>query len=386
MQAAGNVKPLVMAEPFYQNPTRRILRNGCFEDLPTVLSSLTPRKILRVLGEKSFRCSSHYPSLDQMLEPYDVIFSQPVAQNPTQAFIQEAIHLLKSRPVDLVLAIGGGSVLDVSKLLASIPWQEKTDLTDYIDRPFDLSVRSLPLVALPTTAGTGSEVTPYASLETHEKKKITLGHPFFYPSVALIDPELCYSMPAYVTACTGFDALSQAIESFWSMNATPFSRTHALRAAALILQSFEKAYQNPWNPEARFDMSLASCEAGLAIAQTKTTAVHSVSYPITAHFQVAHGHACALTLAEFVRFNAPVLKEEGKPLLNVLKTSSYEAAAQKIETLMRQVSLERSLSKLGIDDEGIDLIIQDGFRPDRIKNNPRPVQAGDLKNILKAIR
>ena len=387
MPTAPMIKPALKTEEFYQNPTRRILRNGCFEDLPEVLNSFRLRSILLVLGEKSFRASTYFPRLEKMLEPCAVFFSRAVPQNPTQAFIQEEINRLKGQPApDLVLAIGGGSVLDVSKLLAAVPWQEKSNLKDYIDRPFDFPVSPRPLVVMPTTAGTGSEVTPYASLETSEKKKITLGHPLFYPEVALIDPELCYSMPAYVTACTGFDALSQAIESFWSIHATPFSRTHALRATELILESFERAHAEPLDARSRFDMSLAGCEAGLAIAQTKTTAVHSVSYPITTHFQVAHGHACALTLAEFVRFNAPVLKEEGRPLLSALKTLTFDEAAKKIESLMKKVKLERSLSKLGIHEEEIALILRDGFRPDRIKNNPRPVQVEDLRAILNALR
>ncbi len=371
---------------YYLNPTRRVLRNGCFAELPEVLDLFKPRSILLVLGEKSFRTSPYFARLEEMLAPYRVVETSAIAQNPTQSFVQNQIDEIRNKPFDLVLAIGGGSVLDVAKILAVIPQQAQTDLAIYCCGTVPLTATPLTLIAIPTTAGTGSEVTPYASLETKEKKKITISHDSFYPTLALIDPELCYSMPAYVTASTGFDALSQAIESFWSVGTTPFSRTHSLRSLELILRSLATTTREPAHAQGRWNMSLASCEAGLAIAQTKTTAVHSVSYPITAHFRIAHGHACALTLASFVRFNAPVLKDAGQPMLNLCNARDYEGLARQIEGMMDEVGLERSLTKLGIDEKGMELIVRDGFRPDRIKNNPRPVQAEDLRKILMAIR
>ncbi len=374
-----------MSSPYW-NPTHRWIESGSFTKIPAFLEPLHPKTILLILGKKSFRSSPYFSKLQGMLAPYQLIESGPVPPNPKQDFIQEEINRLKNKPFDLVLAIGGGSVLDLAKILASIPRQEETHLEEYLKGKFELKKPAVPLIAVPTTAGTGSEVTPYASLETKDRKKMTISHPAFYPTVALIDPELCCSMPAYVTASTGFDALSQAIESFWSVHATPFSRTHSLRALELIISNFRKVLKNPKDTEARFAMSLASCEAGLAISQTKTTAVHSVSYPITTHFGIAHGHACALTLAPFVRFNAPVLKEEGKPLMARFGAADYEGMAREIEDLMEVMGLERSLSKLGIDDKGIGLIVRDGFRPDRVKNNPRPLSTENLQEILQSIR
>lgn len=337
------------------------------------------------LGQRSFRASSFYAKLMEMLEPFEMVPATPIPSNPTQDFIQEEINRLKGVSFDLILAIGGGSVLDTAKLLSFLPHQDQADLDACLAGNFPHLKPPRPLIAVPTTAGTGSEVTPYASLETPEKKKVTVSHPALYPSLALIDPELTHSMPAYVTASTGFDALSQAIESFWSIHATPSSTTHSLRSVELILPSLIKAVENPEEGEARLAMSRASCEAGLAIAQTRTTAVHSVSYPITAHFGIAHGHACALTLASFVRFNAPVLKEKGRPLLALFQDKDYEAMAGQIESLMEGAGLERRLSKLKINESELELILRDGFRPDRIHNNPRPVSRQELSEILRDI-
>ncbi len=370
---------------FYQNPTERIFENGSFERIPEVLNRFKPQTIVVVCGGKFFRASPYFGKLQQMLAPYRVIFPQAISKNPTQTFIQEELDRLRDNAFDLIVAIGGGSVLDISKILALLPKQPKIDLEPLIEGRYESLRDPVPLIALPTTSGTGSEVTPYVSLETNEKKKITLGHPFFYPRVAIIDPELTHSMPAYVTASTGFDALSQAIESFWSVRATPFSQTHALRALELIVPNLKKAFLDPTHSIARWSMSLGSCEAGLGIAQTKTTAVHSVSYPITAHFSVVHGHACALTLAAFIRFNAPVVGEKGHPMLRIFGVSDYESMAREIEKMMDDVGLEKSLSKLGIDESGMELILREGFRPDRIKNNPRFVDVDDLRQILKSL-
>lgn len=368
------------------NPVRCTIAKGAFNRLPEVLASYRPGRILVVLGGRSFRESRHYPKLLEMLQPYAFFFSTPVSANPEAAFIGEEIKKLAREKFDLVLAIGGGSVLDTAKLFAAIPGQTNTELSDYLQGGFDLEGTLRPLIAVPTTAGTGSEVTPFASLETKDKKKFSIAHPKLYPAVALVDPELSLSMPAYVTACTGFDALSQAIESFWSVHANAESKEHSLKGLERILCGFKTVIENPQDGEARLAMSEGSCEAGFAIAHAKTTAVHSVSYPITAHFQVAHGHACALTLAEFVRFNAPILKETGAPLLKRFGTQNYEEMARKIERLMEKAALKRALSGLGIDEAGREVILRDGFRPDRVKNNPRPLTQTDLKIILEKIR
>lgn len=320
-----------------------------------------------------------------MLTPYRLIQAAPIAQNPSQEFLQEQIDDLRDLSYDLVLAIGGGSVLDAGKIFAVIPRERETDLEIYLRGNFKIEKKPVASIAVPTTAGTGSEVTPYVSVQTRELKKISLCHPAFYPTVAIVDPELTYSMPSYVTASTGFDALSQAIESFWSVQSDDVSRKHSLKSLELLLASFEKVIQDPVDREARFDMAFGSSEAGVAIARAKTTAVHSVSYPITAHFRVPHGHACALTLSSFIRFNASVLKEWGRPLLQRFGATEYDSMAKRVEELMEAVGLERFLSKLGIDQEGIRLIVRDGFRPDRMLNNPRYVSSGDLNQILCSI-
>ncbi len=370
----------------YWNPTQRIIADGALDRLPEMVASFRPKKVLLLLGKSSFRSSVGHRRLKEGLGGFCLEESDPVEHNPSVTFIQEMWRTLRGRKFDLVVGIGGGSVLDCAKAIRILLTQEDVALEDYVEKRREFQHRGLPLIAVPTTAGTGSEVTPYASLQTRSHQKISLTHPWLFPEIALIDPLLTYSMPKYVTACSGLDALSQAIESFWSVHHTPFSETHSLRAIALILENLPTVLREPSQREARFAMSLASTEAGLAITQTRTTAVHAVSYPLTTFYEIPHGHACALTLPSFIRYNGPVLEpERGAHLLKTLGISSWEEAARRVEGLMDEAGLERSLRKLGLDQQGINNVIENGFRSDRVVNNPREVTQEVLRDILQKI-
>ena len=359
---------------------------GALRQIGETIANFRPGKILLVLGKSSFRRSPHYRGLAEGLRNFDVLESPAVEPNPTVAFVEEALGELKSARCGLVIGVGGGSVLDFAKTAAAYLAQDGGTLAQYAEGRKEFQRPPLPLIAVPTTAGTGSEVTPYASLQTADKMKTSLEHTALFPSVALIDPELTHSMSAYVTACTGLDALCQAVESYWSVRNTPFSQTHSLQAIALVLENLETAVREPGNAAARFAMALGSSEAGLAIAQTRTTAVHAVSYPLTSYFGIPHGHACAVTLASFIRYNASVLNGSRGALLWVaMAAETAQDAALKVERLMQNVGLERSLSKLGLNKSGIETVVQNGFRPDRVKNNPRELKQEELREMLLEI-
>lgn len=374
-----------MTSPYW-NPTRRLIADGALARIGEMVKPHSPKKVLLLMGNASFRGSPHHRTLRNELSPFAVEEPAPVQQSPSIAFVQRMWDEWRGKGVDLVIGVGGGSVIDCAKALRILLAQEEGTLEEYAGGRREFRRKGLPFIAVPTTAGTGSEVTPYASLQTSEHKKISLTHPWLFPETALIDPLLTHSMSRYVTACTGLDALAQAIESFWSVHHTPFSETHSVRAVTLILENFETALEKPGDRRARFAMSAASCEAGLAITQTRTTAVHAVSYPLTTFFDIPHGHACALTLAAFIRYNGPTLDpERGAALWRTMGCSSAEEAAQKIERLMDAAGVERSLRKMGLDEKGIQTVIDHGFRSDRVGNNPREVTQEALREILERI-
>ncbi|MDP3920771.1 MAG: iron-containing alcohol dehydrogenase [Candidatus Omnitrophota bacterium] len=373
----------------YWNPTRRLIEEGALDKLAEELSASGAAKVLVVLGEKSFRKSIRYTKLRDTLEHFSLVESEPVVKDPSLVFAQSFAEKYRGKAIDSVVAIGGGSVMDMAKLTALLLNQpDDTWNTFWRDPvvPIEFPNASLPLVAVPTTAGTGSEVTQYASFEDHQHQKMSFAHPYLFPKLALVDPELAVSMPPAITASTGFDALSQAIEAYWSIHHMPSSDTHALRAIPLVLEQLQRAVEKPADRDARFAMAIAGNEGGLAIAQTRTTAVHSVSYPMTTIFHVPHGHACALTLASFVRFNQDAIEHErAAALWRALGAENAEMAAKHIEGLMDNVGLERRLSQVGIDEEGLESIVKYGFRPDRVKNNPRELNASQLRTMLVEI-
>ncbi len=371
----------------YWNPTRRVIAEGALDRLSEELEPFGPKRALLVFGQSWLRASAHYGRLREQLAGCEIVEAPPIPSNPTVRCVEEAWTALRQAGrLDVVIGIGGGSVLDVAKMLALLLAQREGETEAFLAGRAPFRERPRPVVAIPTTSGTGSEVTPFASLVTPERNKVSIEHAWLFPAVALIDPLLTHSMSAYVTASTGFDALCQAVESFWSVRHTPFSETHALRATALVLEHLESAVRERTNREARCAMALGSAEAGLAISQTRTTAVHAVSYPLTARFGIPHGHACALTLAPFIRFNAGALTPRRAQLLwQTMGAGSSEEAARRVEQLMGRVGLDRSLSRLGVDEAGIETVIANGFRKDRVSNNPRALEPGDLREILQSI-
>ncbi len=242
------------------------------------------------------------------------------------------------------------------------------------------------MIAIPTTSGSGSEATPFsvATDPKDETKKVT-GHYYFYPSVSLVDPILCKTMPKDVTAHTGLDAISHAIESYWAKLAQPITDSLALDSLRHILPSIRKAYEEHTNSEARSEMALGSLEAGMALSNTRATAAHSISYPLTSKFDIPHGLACALTLPLFLRFNAESISGKLPRLLNVMGVKSVEEGARKLTQLMIGLEQPVKLSELGIGKDDIPWIVEHGFSPTRVTNNPRKVEAKDVEEILNEI-
>lgn len=285
-----------------------------------------------------------------------------------------------------VIAIGGGSVIDFGKTVAFLAYQ-KHDINDFLEKRAHQVVSGIPFIAIPTTSGTGSEVTPWATFwDKQAKKKYSISHELMFAKYAIVDPQLTLSLPSAITASTGFDALSHAFEAFWSKFSNPISDIFAIKSISLVIANLAEAVKNLTNLQARTDMSKASLYAGLAFSNTKTTAVHSVSYPMTLYYNIPHGIACALTMPEFLIYNEDHIdKEKIKELLDVLQCSNIGELKLIIQNLIKQIGIPTTLKEAGIPEDGIDLIIKEGFHPDRVSNNPRELTSNDLRRILENI-
>jgi len=260
--------------------------------------------------------------------------------------------------------------MDCAKAAASVALTQDS-IRKYHGTGVALPAEHLPLIAIPTTAGTGSEVTCVSVLSDHANgKKAPIVSEGFYPKAAIIDPELTYTMPPAVTAGTGIDVLSHAIEGYWSKGHQPICDTLAIHAAALVFKYLYRAYENPSDEEAREKMCEASVIAGLAFTLPKTTSSHACSFPLTNIYHIPHGEACGLTLDYFVRINARGTgSERVETLAKALGFADAEALADAIFALKQKLGLRCDLKDLHLEEEQIAELVKISRHPN-LYNNP----------------
>jgi phosphonate metabolism-associated iron-containing alcohol dehydrogenase len=369
----------------YYIPTKIVFGVGSLNKLTKVVGTFSPKKIVLVTGKQSMKKFGIADKIIENLKGYNVAIYDNVEHNPITRNVEDGVQFLRKEEGDLVIGLGGGSAIDFAKAIAVL-LKNPGSVSDYLSTNREIINRGIPVIAIPTTAGTGSEVTQYASIIHKDmKKKISLTHDYVRPNVAIVEPTLTVTMPKFVTAITGLDALSQCIEAYWSRNHTPMSDIFALNGIKLISENLVNAYNFPDKIEFRSNMSLASLFSGIAISIARTTIIHSVSYPLTVHFNVPHGLSCSLTLPSFIRYNSEVIEGRILDMAKALNTETVEDFIRKIEEIIVNVKLPRRLSEVGVKSEDINLIVKEGFRSDRAGNNPREVTVEELREVLKSI-
>ena len=293
---------------------------------------------------------------------------------------------------DCVIGVGGGSVLDCAKLLAALTGSEQ-QLTEIVGIGL-LKSRSIKLICVPTTSGTGSEMSPNAIL-LNEKTAAKSGiiSPYLVPDSCYIDPVLTVSLPARLTAETGMDALSHCIEAYTNKFAHPAVDTYALKGIKLIADNLEKAYNDGTDLEARSALSLGSMYGGLCLGPVNTSAVHALSYGLGGKFHVAHGLANAILLPEVLRFNMPASPERHAAValaLGVAPQETDEATALagivRLQEISRACGIPQHLSEIGITEEVLPELADIAMNVTRLlKNNPRVVTREYAIEIFKKL-
>lgn len=263
------------------------------------LRIIAPKTVFLFRGNGSYENCGAKKVLEEIfsIEGIDVVEWSDFEKNPK---IEDAIHgvkLLRESGATVIIACGGGSVIDMAKLVRF----SYSYVGELIDNSFEKSSELLPLFALPTTSGTGCETTPFAVCYK-DHNKYSVAHENMLPDYAVVYPPFTYNNSSYLTACTGFDAFAQAIEAYWNINASPESDEYAEMAIKIIWRSLERVVLSPTRQE-REDMSKAAYFAGRAISMTKTTAPHAFSYAFTSYCGYPHGHAVALTFPFFFEIN-----------------------------------------------------------------------------------
>jgi len=367
---------------FYM-PTKIRFGWGRFQEIRQVVDELKGKKIFLVTSRHFAKKYGILDRLSDFLKGLTLVVFAEVEENPTIETVDRGAAQCREGKCDLVMGLGGGSALDAGKAMAMLQ-KNPGSIREYLDQERTCQVKGLPYVAIPTTSGTGSEVTPFTVI-THPTKKAkpAIAPPENFPDVALVDPELTLSMPFEVTASTGLDAMCQAVEGFWSTQGNPLTRSLAFEAIKLAMENLESACFKK-DKESVTNMALSSHLTGIEMSNIGNTSIHPLSYPITLDYSVPHGFACAIFLPEVIHFNASAIKDRFRDLLTLLDLTSVEAFADKVDSLMEKLKAPRRLSKLGVKAEDIPGIAKRGVGRSTAWN-PRPMTEEDIIQICKTI-
>lgn len=308
--------------------------------------------------------------------------------NPSTETVEKATKQLKACGADVIIALGGGSPMDVAKAVAVLA-AYGGNITDY-EGVGKVPGTVLPIIAIPTTAGTGSEVTPFAVITDHSRNyKLSISSFHLLPSCAILDPELIASLPASVAAATGIDAMVHAIEAYVSKAATPFSDAMAEKALKLLGGNIRSFVSERNDPEAAGAMLLGSAFAGIAFSWARLGNVHAMAHPVGGYFNVPHGVANAILLPVVLKFN--LLADKGRyqtiyDSVARLPSDGYfepEMLVHEIRKLTASLGIPASLSEVGVAEDKIGVMAEDAMKSGNIAVNPRETTVRDIEELYR---
>lgn len=385
-----------MTEFNFNTVPKLICKPGAMEDLGALVKSYIGNNILIVTDPGIIKfglLKTALKSLDKAQVQY-TIFDQ-VEADPREIIVTQAAELAINASVDGVIGFGGGSSMDVAKLVALLAKQEEK-LEDIYGVEM-IKGNRLPLIQIPTTAGTGSEVTPISIITVGAETKKGVVSSKLLPDIAILDADLTLGLPPHVTAATGVDAMVHAIEAFTSKGANnnPISATLGKEALRLLGANIRTAVKDGRNRVARSNMLLGACLAGQAFANSPVAAIHALAYPIGGIFHVPHGLSNALVLPEVMRFNATECAAEYAELAPLIfpeidcskgTQKTCQIFIDKLADLNAELGLETTLREVGIGEEDLARLSAAAMEQTRLLvNNPREVTEQDAFNIYKKV-
>ncbi|PNV60141.1 hypothetical protein C0033_20065 [Clostridium sp. chh4-2] len=362
---------------FYQ-PVDIVFGAGKVEKLAEIMEEKKLDKALIVADPFTEKCGLAKKVMDMSKGKVVGIISE-VEPNPSIQNVDACIAKAKETGAECIIAIGGGSAMDCAKSTAA---GCKMNLCGSELLAGAAVTSALPVIAVPTTAGTGSEVTAGAVISDKEKGiKAAVFSPAIFPVLAVVDPELTYTCPPAVTASSGIDVLAHALDALTSVKASPATDALAVRAAKMVFENLEKAYLDGNDKAARDNMSEACVTAGLAFSQTGTTGSHACSYILTSKFGIPHGEACAFTLDSWFRENAKV-----RPQLNefakMMGFSDADEAADEVAKLRDKLKLRSRLSEIGVTEADLDEIAKSSNASGNMTNNIAKIGVDGIRRLF----
>ena len=354
-------------------------------EIPASLDALGADKVMVVTDQGIIKVGI-YAKIEKILKDAgkEIVLVDDVKPDPSMQLVDSIAEKARKSGARAVIGLGGGSSIDSAKVAAALVGNEGS-IKDYLGVGI-LPKPGLPILAVPTTAGTGSEVTYLSILSDLENEtKKGFGTPFIMPKYAFLDPALTVGLPPHITAPTGMDALCHCVEAYTSANANDYSDGMAVKAIELIGQNIRTAYNNGSDMEAREKMLLGSLMAGIAFANAGVTAVHAFAYPLGGMFHVPHGMANSLMLPVIIKFNASAMKDRFGHVAELISGRSgadWKDCISEVESLSEDLKLPRNLKAIDIPEDAIkpmSVSVMDQTR--LLVNNPREVSQQDAFDI-----
>lgn len=382
------VQRFILNETSYFGPRARKV-------LPEVIQRLGKKKALVVTdkGLIQFGVAKMVTDvLDEAGVAYDV-FSE-VKPNPTVKNVQDGVAAFKASGADLLVAIGGGSAMDTAKGIGIVVANPEFADVVSLEGCAPTKNKSVPMVALPTTAGTAAETTiNYVIIDEEKKKKMVCVDPNDIPAVAVIDAELMYSLPRSLTAATGMDALTHAIEGYITKGAWEMSDMFEIEAIRMISRYLPVAVDEPQNPEGRNGMAVAQYIAGMAFSNVGLGLVHGMAHPMGSLFDVPHGVANALLLPTVMEYNMPecidkyprIAEAMGVDIKGMTPQEASQAAVDAVRALAIRVGIPQHLSDLGIKESDIPALAEQAIADVCTPGNPRECSLEDIKALYRQV-
>ena len=378
-------------QPFdIQSRTRFIFGEGTISRLGELAAEYRPRCVLVVSDRGIMEAGHDATALNSLHEAgLEVASFHDFAENPTSAMVDAGVRRAAEVQPDLLVGLGGGSSMDCCKGINFV-YSCGGTIHDY-QGVGKATCDMLPMIAIPTTAGTGSEAQSFALIsdaETHAK--MPCGDPRAACRIAILDPELTVTQPSMVTALTGVDAISHAIETYVTKRRNPISTTYSRRAFGMLAQGFSRVLRDPNDLEARSLMQLGACFAGMAIETSMLGAAHATANPLTARYDITHGQAVGLMLPAVIRMNGAEHADWYAELLReVDPTAPVDEAPDRLASMvtswLREAGLATSFDELSIPSSGIDTFVEDALRQWTGTFNPVPLDATRTRQLYGSV-
>ena len=378
----------------FRLPQVLITGAGASAQVGEEIGKLKVKKALMVTDQVLVRLGA-LDGIKKVLQQSGVPFAvfDAISTEPTMNFVSEGLKVYRENRCDFLLAFGGGSAIDTAKAMAVMATNTGS-IEDY-QGPGKIPRKGAPLIAVPTTAGTGSEVTPFTIItDTERDVKMLIGSPFLTPDVAIVDPLLTLSMPRSLTAATGIDALTHAIEAYVSVKAQPMSDIFCLSAIELIAGNLKQAWTDGTNIEAREKTMLGALQAGIAFGNASVALVHGMARPIGAYFHVPHGASNAALLGVVMEFSlsgnparyARIAQAMGEDISGRDDMAAARRGVAAVKRLIKDIEVS-SLRELGVDREKLEELAprmaEDALASGSPANNPRPATKEEIIELYK---